>query len=50
LLDRAIVLLTPEEHTLYDQGTREQRERYAKECEDNGAVAIGINFTPLQGN
>jgi hypothetical protein len=26
-----IVLLTPEEHYLYDMGTKEQREKYAKE-------------------
>jgi hypothetical protein len=29
LTDKNIILLTFEEHTLYDQGTEEQRERYA---------------------
>lgn len=30
LFDRNIVLLTPEEHTLYDQGTEDLREKYAQ--------------------
>jgi len=36
LLDKNIQLLLPEEHTLYDQGTEEKRQKYAQACENEG--------------
>jgi hypothetical protein len=36
LLDINIVLGLPEEHLLYDQGTEDQRKKYAKQCENEG--------------
>jgi len=36
LLDRNIQLLLPEEHTIFDQGTEDQRQKYAQMCENDG--------------
>jgi hypothetical protein len=42
LYDRNIIFLTQEEHTLLDAGTKEQRERYAKEylCDWNSIYKL----------